>query len=732
MSSECRLSRNQTTHLIKQKLSQGDYHSAIAALEVLVKRDKQENTLNFRELLASCYEKVNDYEKALNCGLLVIKERPNDPHGYLRAGKNYQLLRQDEAAVEMYKKGLQNTKRKSTPALTEIMKSQLDQIQSRITKKKASSAHETSQRSNTEVNQVLPAQKRQRTRTRTRSGTESNAPAPATDMVKILPFEIIDMILEYLPLQSIVVLLRVCKSWNREFTNYALAWTDLSLKDMKFKGFLTPKILRTLLHRSNGRVRKVSFPAIKKSDMRDLSTILFQGISGNKLQELYLDGLPIRPLVSDPYLTQLRFQNLRILRTSSSEWKEVLQALMFGQLPALEVLYLYRVRERHSFIMQSRVSDNALDMRNWKNYLWKLEYPPDRVKRHTRLKNLVLDGARGKDAAQLIHLPTDFEDVVLANLTELQVLSLVQVGIPPQSPKGSPMFLYKSVPNLIHLDLAYSYYATPLVPATCRRISLASSVGTSSLPRVHPTISSISNAVQEDGMVDSPRPNNNFNIPLIPHEYSNIETLDLAFCRTLKPQILTRFVDRLLEGQSLTKLISLDLTCCPNLSSSELSLLPIFRHLVSSSPHLQFMSVAGNYWFTDEFLGELAQLPCLRTLDLSDCRALTARGILIYLISSTGRSLPPRIPSTRELSLLLRSSWTSSATPSRHIHKLYLYHQSAVSVDMVQWLQRNLSPLSIFHSPGVHNLDDDFLMYLSRRDAGLDNDTSHITTYSLY
>lgn len=80
-----------------------DYSKAIEFFDRAISRAPSVQLLDNR---AACYEKINDFRAALKDAKRAIQLQPEDPTGYLRAGKVLVKMGKQSVALEIYNRGL--------------------------------------------------------------------------------------------------------------------------------------------------------------------------------------------------------------------------------------------------------------------------------------------------------------------------------------------------------------------------------------------------------------------------------------------------------------------------------------------------------------------------------------------------------------------------------------------------------------------------------------------------
>lgn len=166
---------------------------------------------------AATYTKLGRLKTALRDGKRMIDQNECDCKGYLRAGKILQLLENSNAALAIYQLGL-----RKVPA-NDPNKTLLKGLSNRLVKQ--------------------------------------CAPAKAIDPFRVLPIEIVDMILSYVSFSAIVRLLRVSRSWSNLLRSMPRLWANLD-----FSGSIEKDVsyatLRQYVKSAQGTCSAISIPRL--------------------------------------------------------------------------------------------------------------------------------------------------------------------------------------------------------------------------------------------------------------------------------------------------------------------------------------------------------------------------------------------------------------------------------------------------------------------------------------
>ncbi|CAI6339626.1 unnamed protein product [Periconia digitata] len=144
-------------------------------------------TVSLYDYRAACHEKLADFTAAVKDGREAIRLNKRDVRGYLRTASALQKLNRMDAALGIYKYGMKNV-----PASHQDYKF-LQKMHDNLTRKLS--------------------------------------PPKAIDPFTILPVELVELILAYLPFRNIVNTLRVSKGWKHYITGRPNLWRDIDLSE---------------------------------------------------------------------------------------------------------------------------------------------------------------------------------------------------------------------------------------------------------------------------------------------------------------------------------------------------------------------------------------------------------------------------------------------------------------------------------------------------------------------
>ncbi|KAF2637408.1 hypothetical protein P280DRAFT_433111 [Massarina eburnea CBS 473.64] len=217
---------------------------------------------------AACQEKLENYNAAVKDGREAIRADKKDVRGYLRTGSALQKLDKLGTAVQIYKLGMKNVP---------ISVKHFDLLQK---------TH----------NQL----------------TRKLSPPKAIDPFAILPVELVEMIISYIPFKNVVNCLRVSKGWKNYLVKRPNLWLNLDLSEatkLVSRGFI-----RRAVQYSENHVNRLVIHRFQHTDMlRNIATTC------KELRELEIHSLPMMLAESLVEVAQYA-QNLKklVIRTEIS------------------------------------------------------------------------------------------------------------------------------------------------------------------------------------------------------------------------------------------------------------------------------------------------------------------------------------------------------------------------------------------------------------------------------
>ncbi|RKF63329.1 putative f-box tpr repeat containing protein pof3 [Erysiphe neolycopersici] len=216
-----------------------DLNGAINAFTEVVDNSTDGTLVKALDSRAACYEKLEDFRRALQDGKRMIKVKPDSSKGYLRTGKILCLNGKKEIALKIYERGLSKVK-----IGTDRERALLDSIYYRL---------------KSELNRYDPFQ--------------------------ILPMELAYIICKNLELCDLSVCLVVSKGWKTLLESFRSLWTTL---DTTYIHNLIPvKSLKIFLRRSNYTLYRAT---ISLKCLADRSRLQYIVETCRFLKELELRG----------------------------------------------------------------------------------------------------------------------------------------------------------------------------------------------------------------------------------------------------------------------------------------------------------------------------------------------------------------------------------------------------------------------------------------------------------
>lgn len=144
---------------------------------------------------AATYERLGELKSALTDAKTMIKLEVANPKGYLRAGRVLVRMDKLDVSIDIYKSGLKHVSA-SDPNIG-LLKGVLE----KATEKK---------------DQLLKTSVKNK-----------------YDPMQVLPLELLEMIMEYVPFHNVVTMQRVSKTWKTVISNNSRFWTLLDFSRVK-------------------------------------------------------------------------------------------------------------------------------------------------------------------------------------------------------------------------------------------------------------------------------------------------------------------------------------------------------------------------------------------------------------------------------------------------------------------------------------------------------------------
>lgn len=251
----------------------GNYKAALSelseALPLAVSVTLQLSILDNR---AAVQEKLgNDHLRpALKDARKMMVLQKTSAKGYLRAGKILQLMGRLDVALETYKYGLKLLSKEDTEG-KQLLDGMHEKVKGRL------------------------------------EAMDGSQEATRLDPLKMLPFELVDMIFKYLPFETLMVLQRVSCGWREFLVEYYRSYTVLDFSAAKRT--VSKFTIKTYLGRARSAVTKA---ILKKTDQETLSAVATRC---KKLSELVIT--PTSGLISGSIVNAVKQAiNLTILELS--------------------------------------------------------------------------------------------------------------------------------------------------------------------------------------------------------------------------------------------------------------------------------------------------------------------------------------------------------------------------------------------------------------------------------
>ncbi|PVI06682.1 hypothetical protein DM02DRAFT_514060 [Periconia macrospinosa] len=144
-------------------------------------------TVSLYDYCAACHEKLADFAAAVKDGREAIRANKRDVRGYLRTGSVLQKMNKLDTALGIYKYGMNNVRGDNN-------------------------AYQFLQKAHDNLTRKL-------------------SPPKSVDPFTVLPVELVELILAYLPFRNIVNMLRVSRGWKNYITKRPNLWHEIDLSE---------------------------------------------------------------------------------------------------------------------------------------------------------------------------------------------------------------------------------------------------------------------------------------------------------------------------------------------------------------------------------------------------------------------------------------------------------------------------------------------------------------------
>ncbi|KAK6345001.1 hypothetical protein TWF718_006943 [Orbilia javanica] len=196
-------------------IRKGNFNTAIEKLTEAI--DMQPPILmGLLDTRAALYDRTEKLKLALKDAKTMMGHEKANPKGYLRAGKVLHRLDKADLAIEIYKLGIKHAE----PSDPQLLR--LKGILEKATEKQ---------------NKAMKA-----------------AAKKVYDPMQVLPLELLEMVLGYLPFQNIVAMQRVSKTWQRVISSNARFWTALDFS--RARKPISKTALKSCINRSKYTLTK--------------------------------------------------------------------------------------------------------------------------------------------------------------------------------------------------------------------------------------------------------------------------------------------------------------------------------------------------------------------------------------------------------------------------------------------------------------------------------------------
>ncbi|KAF1954674.1 hypothetical protein CC80DRAFT_536820 [Byssothecium circinans] len=247
-------------------------------------------TVSLFDYRAACQEKLENYTAAVKDGREAIRANKQDVRGYLRTGNALQKLNKLDIAVGIYKFGMKNVPvdRKHF----EVLQKMHDQL------------------------------------------TRKLSPPKAIDPLAVLPVELAEMVIGYIPFKNIVNCLRVSKGWKNYLIKRQKLWLDIDFSEAVKP--VSRSFVRRAVQYSENQVTRLVVHRFQHTDMlRNIATVC------KDLREIEIISLPMLLAESLIEIAQCA-QNLKKFKIRAGISSDtMIQILRHG--PTLEHIEFYQI-----------------------------------------------------------------------------------------------------------------------------------------------------------------------------------------------------------------------------------------------------------------------------------------------------------------------------------------------------------------------------------------------------
>lgn len=176
--------RAQLKAAAQSSYKQGKYGEAMVSLNEAI-RLSNDDDISLFDIRAAVLEKTGDLKAALKDGQRILRLDKAAPQGYLRTGKILQAMSEHETALKIYERGL-----KLVPKIDKY--------------------YDFLRKQQTALFRTL-------------------RPTKSVDFLTLLPYEIIELVVKYLPFYQLCRCLRVSRPWRKCLTTWPAFWRNLEL-----------------------------------------------------------------------------------------------------------------------------------------------------------------------------------------------------------------------------------------------------------------------------------------------------------------------------------------------------------------------------------------------------------------------------------------------------------------------------------------------------------------------
>ncbi|KAK9447770.1 uncharacterized protein V1518DRAFT_420374 [Limtongia smithiae] len=594
----------------------------------ILKKENKIPTISQLDQRALCYELGRDYQNGLIDARDMISQDNQNAKGYIRAARIHKLTGHEDRAISVCMRGM---KAIESVAARQELRLLLSSLVARRKRYEASGKkRSTSDKKRTNKSGSTNAE-----------GNEKKAAAlvpAAVDMMRILPYETIEMIFSYLGFKDVVKFQRVSKLWRDTIRANSRLWQVIDFRDYGKGAVVTKMHLQDSLQLARGFVTELYIPALAMMTKTLIGELYCDAVASDSLKILHMyDQMQFfsrkEAILSNEQF--LKFANLQHLKMSNENLIVTLAFLSSGRFPNLYSFQAYKSYDKR----QRRFADMTVEKLTPLN----------------TLQQLTIDGDN-------YMLQTEHFWKFINCFPKLQRLCLNHASLEKWGDcTHTTLELAEATPDLRELDLSDTkVLVTPIVSRKCQKLLLSGYYSA-----LHPRMNGEDVEVNVQG----------YSFPAA--MYESLVHLDLSHQNKLDMSMLRSYFSRLQPH----RLLRLDLRACPLVSAEYI------RSLVRDWHSISVLDLSYNGWLDDATVGALFSFPRLEYLDVSNT-PITISGI-ITLLAGPGPASPLKRESVLAASSRAQVRYRSPIKDVSHarLKMLVMNKCNKISVESSAWIR---------------------------------------------